>query len=78
MDTVAIDARGYSELKPYFEQIEALSDKAQLPALLGDLHKNGFGGFFYAGPSLDPKMLNTTSCTSIRVALALPTATTTS
>jgi len=55
MDTVAIDARGYSELKPYFEQIDALSDKAQLPSLLGDLHKNGFGGFFYAGPSLDPK-----------------------
>ncbi len=55
MDTVAIDERGYSELLPYFEQIEALGDKAQLAALLGDLHKNGFGGFFYAGPSLDPK-----------------------
>ena len=55
MDTVAIDARGYSELLPYFEQIESLSDKADLSALLGDLHKNGFGGFFYAGPSLDPK-----------------------
>ena len=55
MDTVAIDERGYSELLPYFEQIEALEDKAQLAALLGDLHKNGFGGFFYAGPSLDPK-----------------------
>ena len=55
MDTVAIDERGYSELLPYFEQIEALDDKAQLAALLGDLHKNGFGGFFYAGPSLDPK-----------------------
>lgn len=55
MDTVAIDARGYSELNPYFELIDALNDKAQLPSLLGDLHKNGFGGFFYAGPSLDPK-----------------------
>ena len=55
MDTVAIDARGYSELQPYFDQIEALEDKDQLASLLGDLHKNGFGGFFYAGPSLDPK-----------------------
>ena len=55
MDTVAINERGYSELLPYFEQIEALSDKADLAALLGDLHKNGCGGFFYAGPSLDPK-----------------------
>ena len=55
MDSVAINERGYSELLPYFEQIDALNDKTQLPALLGDLHKNGFGGFFYAGPSLDPK-----------------------
>ena len=55
MDTVAINERGYSELLPYFEQIEALNDKADLAALLGDLHKNGCGGFFYAGPSLDPK-----------------------
>ena len=55
MDTVAIDERGYSELLPYFEQIDKLNDKAELPALLGDLHKNGFGGFFNAGPSLDPK-----------------------
>ena len=55
MDTVAINERGYSELLPYFEQVEALNDKAQLAALLGDLHKNGCGGFFYAGPSLDPK-----------------------
>ena len=55
MDTVAIDERGYSELLPYFEQIDKLSDKAELVALLGDLHKNGFGGFFNAGPSLDPK-----------------------
>ena len=55
MDTTAIDQRGYTELLPYFEQIDKLSDKAELAALLGDLHKNGFGGFFYAGPSLDPK-----------------------
>ena len=58
MDTVAINERGYSELLPYFEQVDALNDKAQLAALLGDLHKNGFGGFFNAGPSLDPKDAN--------------------
>jgi putative endopeptidase len=55
MDTVAIEKRGYSELLPYFEQVEALNDKADLAQLLGNLHKNGFSGFFYAGPSLDPK-----------------------
>ena len=55
MDTVAINERGYSELLPYFEKVDALGDKAQLAELLGYLHSNGFGGFFNAGPSTDPK-----------------------
>ena len=45
MDTVAIDKRGYSELLPYFERIDALGDKAELAALMGYLHSEGFGGF---------------------------------
>ena len=55
MDTVAINERGYSELLPYFEMVDGLNDKAQLGELLGKLHYNGFGGFFNAGPSTDPK-----------------------
>ena len=55
MDTVAIDKRGYSELLPYFEMVDQLNDKAQLGELLGKLHSEGFGGFFNAGPSTDPK-----------------------
>ncbi len=55
MDTVAINERGYSELLPYFEMVDQLNDKAQLGELLGKLHSEGFGGFFYAGPSTDPK-----------------------
>ena len=55
MDSVAINERGYSELLPYFEKVNAMNDKAQLGELLGYLHSNGFGGFFYAGPSTDPK-----------------------
>ena len=55
MDTVAINERGYSELLPYFEKVDSLNNKADLGALLGDLHSNGFGGFFYAGGSPDPK-----------------------
>ena len=55
MDTAAINARGYSELLPYFEKVDALTDKAQLAALLGDLHSDGFGGFFSAGGGTDPK-----------------------
>ena len=55
MDTVAINERGYSELLPYFERVDALTDKADLAALLGYLHSEGFSGFFNAGGSTDPK-----------------------
>ena len=55
MDTVAIDARGYSELQPYFDMIDGLKDKADLAELMGKLHSDGIGGFFNAGGSSDPK-----------------------
>ncbi len=55
MDTVAINERGYSELLPYFEMVDALSDKADLAELLGQMHSNGVGGFFNAGGGTDPK-----------------------
>jgi putative endopeptidase len=55
MDTVAIESRGYDELKPYFEMIDGLNDKAELASLVGKLHSEGIGGFFYAGSSTDPK-----------------------
>ena len=55
MDTVAINERGYTELLPFFEMVDGLTDKADLGELLGKLHYNGFGGFFNAGPSTDPK-----------------------
>ena len=55
MDTVAINERGYSELKPYFEMIDGINDKAELAELMGKLHSDGIGGFFAAGGSTDPK-----------------------
>ena len=55
MDTIAINKRGYSELLPYFAMVDQLDDKKQLSELLGKLHSEGFGGFFNAGPSTDPK-----------------------
>ena len=55
MDTEAINKRGYSELLPYFEMVDGLTDKADLGEMLGKLHSEGFGGFFNAGPSTDPK-----------------------
>ena len=55
MDTVAIDARGYSELQPYFDMIDGLNDKTDLAELMGKLHSDGIGGFFNAGGNSDPK-----------------------
>ena len=55
MDTVAINERGFKELLPYFEKVDALTDKADLAKLLGELHSDGFGGLFYAGGGSDPK-----------------------
>ncbi|MBR4147189.1 MAG: M13 family metallopeptidase [Bacteroidales bacterium] len=56
MDTVAINERGYSELLPYFDKIDQMNDKAQLPELIGMLHYEGFGWpFFQAGSYTDWK-----------------------
>ena len=55
MDTVAINERGYSELIPYFDRINAISDKGQLGEMLGFMHNNGFRGLFSAGGGADPK-----------------------
>ena len=55
MDSVAINERGYSELLPYFEMVDNMTDKAQLAELIGKLHSDGIGGFFNAGGSSDPK-----------------------
>ena len=56
MDSVAINARGYSELLPYFEKIDRMEDKSQLPGLIGLLHYEGFGWpFFQAGSYTDWK-----------------------
>ncbi len=55
MDSVAINERGYTELLPYFEMVDNMTDKAQLAELMGKLHGEGISGFFGAFPSTDPK-----------------------
>ena len=72
MDTVAINERGYSELLPYFDMVDQLSDKSQLAVLLGRLHSEGFGGFFNAGPSADPKNAETVIMHLFQGGLSLP------
>lgn len=55
MDSVAINERGYSELIPYFDMIDRMSDKSQLAALIGQLHNVGFKPFFVSGSYTDFK-----------------------
>ncbi len=55
MDTVAIEERGYSELLPYFELINGINSKEELPALIAKLHYEGFGGLFGDFVMSDPK-----------------------
>ncbi len=72
MDTVAINERGYSELLPYFEQVDALTDKAQLGELIGKMHATGFGGFFGAGVGSDPKQADMNIMHVMQGGLSLP------
>ena len=72
MDTVAINERGYSELLPYFEQVDALTDKSQLGELVGKMHATGFGGFFGAGVGSDPKQADMNIMHVMQGGLSLP------
>ena len=73
MDTVAINQRGYSELLPYFDQIDQMSDKSQLPELIGMLHYEGFGWpFFQAGSYTDWKNADRVIMLVFQADLGLP------
>lgn len=55
MNEPAIEARGLAPLQPYFERIDRLISTSELPALLGDLHRQMFAGglFFVTGSQQD-------------------------
>ncbi len=55
MDEDAINKKGAAALKPEFDRINALKDKAGLPALLAHLHGEGIGGLFRFGSGSDFK-----------------------
>src|SRR5579864_6129644 len=46
IDEDAINKKGIAVLKPEFERINGLQDKAGLPALLAHLHSQGLDGMF--------------------------------
>lgn len=51
----AIDAAGVTPLRPLFDRVASLNDKADLPTLVGELHQQGFGVFFGFGAEQDFK-----------------------
>ena len=72
MDSVAINERGYSELLPYFEKIDQLSDKSQLAEVIGQLHDEGFKPFFTAGCMVDWKNADRYIMVAFQDGLSLP------
>ena len=55
MDEAGINAKGTAPLKPTLDRIAALSDKKQLPQLLGYLQNNGVQAMFAFGSEPDAK-----------------------
>lgn len=46
MDEAAINRKGVAVLKPEFDRIDAMKDKAELPAVLAHLHRSGIASLF--------------------------------
>ncbi len=46
LDLATVEAKGLSPIKPWLDQIKALSDKAGYPALVAQAARNGVGGPF--------------------------------
>ena len=55
MDEKSIDAKGIAPLKPLLDSIAAMKDKAELPALIGKMHRAGYDVLFSFGPEPDFK-----------------------
>ena len=72
MDSVAINEHGYSELLPYFEKIDQVSDKSQLAEVIGQLHDEGFNPFFTAGCMVDWKNADRYIMVAFQDGLSLP------
>lgn len=55
MNTDAIDAKGLAPVQPLLDEIDAITDKAELPALIGKLQRMGVDVFFGYGEQQDLK-----------------------
>ncbi|MEO8737824.1 MAG: M13 family metallopeptidase, partial [Edaphobacter sp.] len=55
MDTKAIDAKGLAPVQPLLDEIDGITSKQQLPALIGKLQRMGINVFFGYGEQQDLK-----------------------
>jgi putative endopeptidase len=54
MDEAAIEKAGRSPIEPYLNQVQQLTSKAQLGALLGEFHQTIGGGDMFFGSGIEP------------------------
>jgi endothelin-converting enzyme/putative endopeptidase len=72
MDEAAIEKKGIAALKPEFDRINALNDKAALPDLVAHLHGEGINALFGFGSGADFKNAKEVIGQADQAGLSLP------
>lgn len=72
MDEEAINKKGIAVLKPEFDRIAAVKDKAELPAAVGHLQAQGINAFFSFGSGADFKNAKEVIAQADQGGLSLP------
>ncbi|HZD96229.1 MAG TPA: M13 family metallopeptidase, partial [Candidatus Sulfotelmatobacter sp.] len=72
MDEPAIEKKGIAVLKPEFDRINAVTDKAAMPELIGHLHSQGINPLFNFGSGADFKNAGQVIAQADQGGLSLP------
>ncbi|HEY1940152.1 MAG TPA: M13 family metallopeptidase [Candidatus Angelobacter sp.] len=72
MDEAAIEKKGVAVLKPSFNLIDSVKDKAGLPQLMGEIHSSGIDGLFGLGSGPDFKNAKEVIAQADQGGLSLP------
>lgn len=72
MDTDAIEAKGLAPVEPLLKEIDAVTERKQLPALIGKLQRMGVDVFFGYGEQQDLKDATKQIAFAIQAGLGMP------
>src|SRR5580704_15101738 len=72
MDTDAIDAKGLAPVEPLLKEIDGVTSREQLPALVGKLQRIGVNAFFGYGEQQDFKDATKQIAVVIQAGLGMP------